>query len=363
MDVTRENFLNTLPKVEESILNCDFIAIDTELSGLRKSNGKLFDEHEERYEALRDGCMGYSVIQLGLSCFKHRQEDTEEDKSTADEEDKNFGSRHDKWQCDSYNFYVFPYKVSGLPKQIDRNIEIQASAVQFLRNNGFSFDELFDKGIGWLNNVEEQEVKNMLSENLARSENTDSDKKAFAIPAEHQDFVNNVIQQIEAFVQDDTTTTDDKLDLPSSSPFERKMVYEAVKSSPLNSLIEVQTCKGSSSREQYLSVCKSNKEAKAQKVSNLLTEGCGISRVIQCLTKSQKPLVGHNFLLDIMHLIDQFLYPLPKSYLEFKEMVRCLFPIMYDTKFISNTSDFKDLIKCKFIHISNKMIINRLSFS
>lgn len=54
--------------------------------------------------------------------------------------------------------------------------------------------------------------------------------------------------------------------------------------------------------------------------------------------------MGHNFLLDIIHVIDKFMTPIPTDYEEFKECVHCLFPRIIDTKFMASQFPFKEHI-------------------
>ncbi|KAI1293799.1 Poly(A)-specific ribonuclease PARN [Halotydeus destructor] len=322
MDVTRDNFVALLPEIEEAIKTSDFVAIDTEFSGLRKGkSGNLFDVHEERYTKLKTGCMDYSLIQLGLSCFKKLPEGR-------------------NYCCHSYNLYVFPYKVSGIPKTFDRSFELQPAAIQFLRLHGFDFNHLFDKGINWLTVEETTEVEKLLMDSLEKIEAVD-DKGSFTVKAEHQEYVNNVMQQIEDFVNSDETK---KLDLAASTPYQRKMIYDSLQSKDFYKDISIQTCTEKIKREHYLSITKSSKEERLMKTKDILTEATGISGIVQLLVKYAKPVIGHNLLLDLMHVINQFVTPLPATYKEFKQTVHSLFPAVYDTKFIASTLDFKQIL-------------------
>lgn len=152
MDVTRSTFLDVLPEIEEAVAKCDFLSIDEELSGLRKGRGgDVFDLQEERYRKMRDACMGYSIIQFGLSCFRKQEGDT------------------NSYLCHTFNIFIFPYKVLGLPRQPEKNVELQASAVLFLRSHGFDFNRLFDEGISFLTLREEQECEQACRDNEERT--------------------------------------------------------------------------------------------------------------------------------------------------------------------------------------------------
>lgn len=60
----------------------------------------------------------------------------------------------------------------------------------------------------------------------------------------------------------------------------------------------------------------------------------GFRRVFKLLTSLNKPIIGHNLMQDLMIIINNFEAPLPRSYLQFKQLTNRLFPIIFDTKTI-----------------------------
>lgn len=66
-----------------------------------------------------------------------------------------------------------------------------------------------------------------------------------------------------------------------------------------------------------------------------LDQSIGFSRVIDVLSKSKKPIVGHNALLDFVYVFNQFYKPLPPTLAEFKQELVELFPVIYDTKHVA----------------------------
>ncbi|XP_064913617.1 poly(A)-specific ribonuclease PNLDC1 isoform X4 [Columba livia] len=69
----------------------------------------------------------------------------------------------------------------------------------------------------------------------------------------------------------------------------------------------------------------------------ILLSARGFTNLFQTLVKAKKPLVGHNMLMDLMHLHDKFYKPLPESYEEFKRNIHILFPVLIDTKTITKS--------------------------
>lgn len=78
------------PEIRNSIKNCSFMAIDTELTGLRASSQRdnYFDTMEERYQVIRETSNKFLIIQFGLVTFFY------------DEETDSFTHK-------AYNFYTY----------------------------------------------------------------------------------------------------------------------------------------------------------------------------------------------------------------------------------------------------------------
>ena len=92
MDVTSCNFLELLPLVEASIASADFVAFDTEFSGLnvgRDDEGHDYDTVEDGYQKLKHCCQRMNAFQVGLATFRW------------DAKKKTYSIR-------PFNFYVFP---------------------------------------------------------------------------------------------------------------------------------------------------------------------------------------------------------------------------------------------------------------
>lgn len=69
---------------------------------------------------------------------------------------------------------------------------------------------------------------------------------------------------------------------------------------------------------------------------NLMSYLLGFSQIIDLLAKYQKPIIGHNNFLDLVLLHNQFIGPLPNKYDAFKKNINNMFPIIFDTKYISH---------------------------
>lgn len=72
----------------------------------------------------------------------------------------------------------------------------------------------------------------------------------------------------------------------------------------------------------------------------------GFRKVIDFLSSSGKPVVGHNMFLDLCHCFHHFHRDLPNEYQDFKQSAAKLFPNLFDTKYLcSNAPSFQEYVK------------------
>ena len=58
----------------------------------------------------------------------------------------------------------------------------------------------------------------------------------------------------------------------------------------------------------------------------------GFSSVFNMLVELKKPLLGHNMFYDLLLMYEKFYEPLPVQYVDFKQQLHSLFPLIVDTK-------------------------------
>ena len=61
----------------------------------------------------------------------------------------------------------------------------------------------------------------------------------------------------------------------------------------------------------------------------------GFSLVIATLIESKKPLIGHNPMYDWLFVYNQFIAPLPATYVDFISQWSKMFPYTYDNKVLT----------------------------
>ena len=74
VDVTKGNFLTLEPTIRLQIKNCDFVALDCELSGLGDRKKLNASSIEDRFENASIVAKTRSIISFGLSIFKEQRE-------------------------------------------------------------------------------------------------------------------------------------------------------------------------------------------------------------------------------------------------------------------------------------------------
>lgn len=76
----------------------------------------------------------------------------------------------------------------------------------------------------------------------------------------------------------------------------------------------------------------------SNKMKSLICQELGFSLIVNLLSKSKKPMIGHNTFFDMMFLYDKFIDNLPKDFSEFLVKLNTYFPIIYDTKVLATYS-------------------------
>ena len=127
LDVTRDNFEEVLSAVLEAVNEAQFVAVDTELTGLSSVSNfeDMVDEPRERYTKLRRYATDFAVLQYGVACFRWDE-----------------GSK--KYHVKPFNFYLSA--ATNRDTGIERRFLAQASSIEFLSEYHFDFNKAFHFG-------------------------------------------------------------------------------------------------------------------------------------------------------------------------------------------------------------------------
>uniref|UniRef100_A0A182WJC2 Poly(A)-specific ribonuclease RNA-binding domain-containing protein n=1 Tax=Anopheles minimus TaxID=112268 RepID=A0A182WJC2_9DIPT len=343
MDITKNNFIEQLPLIRETIRNATFFAMDCEFTGLASDRTIMpFDTPEEVYLKMVENSPQYIIVQFGLCAFRveppaEEQKDTEPRVS---------------YKC--YNFFCYPKGRANV-------FSCQGESMRFLADNGFDFNRLFREGLSYANEIEEQRYRADLKERqatraatilaAAEEESSEADSKvdemtevnAIPVPAELQQQVDDTAASIEEFLQSDRPD----LIVGNANAFHRKLIYQMIEqrfqrkiSTSSVSLENNQKAIKVERKRSYEQEQALDEQRRVQENEDLEMK-IGMSLVLQELSKARKLIIGHNMLLDLFYVLRQFFQPLPVDYQEFKKLTKEYFPLLLDTKYLCTNAEIK----------------------
>ncbi|XP_050645174.1 poly(A)-specific ribonuclease PNLDC1 isoform X1 [Macaca thibetana thibetana] len=322
MDLGADEFEESLPLLQELVQEADFVGLDIEFTGLRSNLSgpqqiSLFDLPSEWYLKTRQSVQQFTICQIGLSVF------------SAIEGEAN------KYIAHSCNFFLFPTTFGIL----DSEFSFQASSVQFLNQYGFNYNKFLKNGIPYMNEEQEKKIRHdILTGNWRVRSSPDKDQ------------IKAVIDKVTRWL--DLAKEGDWMTLPGIAGFQAFEVQLVLR----QALPDIWTVlkdegvvvkKVSKQHRWYLQNTSCDRESCWKE--KILLSARGFSVFFQMLVKAQKPLVGHNMMMDLLHLHEKFFRPLPESYDQFKQNIHSLFPVLIDTKNVT-----KDIWKeMNFPRVSN----------
>ncbi|XP_050428249.1 pre-piRNA 3'-exonuclease trimmer-like isoform X2 [Adelges cooleyi] len=314
-EITSENFFSELPIIETKLKDSAFVCFDLEFSKLNDEKHApftFFDTLEERYHKLHLKVSDITCIQLGLSFFVY--------------------DAHDKvFQVSSYSFYTFPktyLKYDGI-------IKFQTSCVEFLCKHNFNFNKLFNNGISYLTDEQENQMKlEMADDSFSDSYLKKSKYRIINEEMCHQ--LKIVTEWYENAIDGDNISVKK---LKSNDPvFTYLLQYHIMNKCEHVCLQEdlhtINIIKITSKDEKSNTLNAKNNEASKQ---ILFKKMLGIKHLLNLLSETKKPLVGHNCAMDILILCNQFYNPLPDTFKEYKSFLSNKFGPIYDTKLMCKT--------------------------
>ncbi|XP_042893459.1 pre-piRNA 3'-exonuclease trimmer-like [Penaeus japonicus] len=305
VDVTEDNFSQLLPQILEDIKRAAFISMDTEFTGLLADaafKGSLFDDGLQRYQKLSCNIRKFMICQMGLAVFK--------------------GIPHTNgYTVTSYNFYLRPHSCTSF----DPTFMCQTSSLEFLQRFKFDFNKWLYGGITSMNTDEENELCKSLTSIFEGQKIVElpytvrdqlSDLGVWAASAKEGDII-TVTQILEATFQ---------FMLVVSIRHRFPDLWASVE----NGEVVIQKVTGDNRQKLEL------QDVDGQKLVECFVDRMlGFTKIFRYLVDTQKPVVLHNCLLDLMLIYKQFHKHLPRSYSTFKSDLHQLFPTIYDTKLLA----------------------------
>ncbi|KAI8055826.1 CAF1 family ribonuclease-domain-containing protein [Syncephalis plumigaleata] len=328
MNVDSSNFNDALALLESAVAEADFVAIDCELTGLQPPGYALSvnDTETIRYEKIRQASNAYRVIQLGVCVFSTKYTDSNSNNDSSNSNNNasskttptSTGKRQ-KVMAQPFNFCVFPKESSEFGRE-ECNFMADASSLRFLASHGFDFNQLVEKGIPYWNHRQESDAMEKFSSNMQKSDIKED--------SENAEFIRQTTETIDNWLQ---SSTDRTLELDASNSYLRRLVYQIVRNKYNGFLV----AKGNGRQVQVKRLTEKEKETLSKNASKaVLIDIMNASQIVRILAKYRKPMVGHNCLLDLGHVMQHFWDDLPKSMERWKYMAYELTTHVIDTKYM-----------------------------
>jgi poly(A)-specific ribonuclease len=314
MNITQENFEELLPRIVEDIKQCDFISIDAEFTGLGLdplTRNDILDTSAERYEKVSKVITQYLPIQIGICTFTYKKDAKQ-------------------YIANPYNFYIFP-KTGNRFFGLDRAFKCQVSSLEFLNQHQFDFSKWISTGIPFVSLDEEERIQKKLQSIVDDSPMNEGDTL--------HDFAQGCIVQVKDFLQN---STEKEMIIKTPSNYHKRVVHQTIKREYVD-LIRFNGFVGCQSQRTHVQLTKLTEEEKQKQIDSSrqnvlqqeLTSLIGFRKVIDAISASSKPLVGHNVFLDMCYIYHNFCRTLPPTVEEFKTAVHNSFPFIYDTKYLA----------------------------
>ncbi|RZF45574.1 hypothetical protein LSTR_LSTR010975 [Laodelphax striatellus] len=270
----------------------------------------LFDVGKDRYEKYKKNIEKFITLQVGLTTF-------------------HFNRDANEYTAKLYNFHIFPRHFAT----VDARFLCQASSWAFLSEYDFDFNKCVRDGLPFLNMEQEKQLKSDLKSDLLFTMEDN-----MAISMDNEKTLQRELSRVGEWLRKNSKEKEAmtisygllKNDV-ALIYFFQKEIRQHFGNVWTNTLAQdIEVLKVSPEERQRL-----ESENRDELDEWIVDQMLGFTKVFRLLAEAKKPLVGHNLLLDLMILYNQFHRPLPNSYTTFKQKITELFPSVYDTKFIS----------------------------
>lgn len=217
INVTRHNFEELFPVIETSINSpfTSFCALDTEFTGLSINHDlkeHYADTLEERYSKLAQTGGKFIITQFGLAVVHYYPPASEE-----------YLELNNHWQVHVFNFYVFPRPYGN----IDERFMCQASALDFLAENGFDFNTCIRDGISYLNTEQTLKYKKRLDKEILNAKKDHASNEVEVKSQHDQEFCANMKTEIQAWLNDEDR--DEILYIQNHNSYRRLLIYQVIR--------------------------------------------------------------------------------------------------------------------------------------
>ncbi|CAG0881662.1 unnamed protein product [Darwinula stevensoni] len=332
------DFIDELDGIKEIIQGSDFLALDLEFTGLRKSmsgglKNNLFDSISDRLKKMQENMMEFLVLQVGLCAFHWVPEAR-------------------KWKYYAYNFNVFPSAEHG-----DLTFPCQVETMKFLLEHGFDFNRVILEGIPFLRPDREEKAKRSFFLKQKAILGQGPSPQRVSVPEKLKPLIVAISERVKNFLDD--PDAGQELNLGDFTAYHRKLIYEEIHER-FQGQMWVESVPGKAGEtEILLHRGKEGLENWGKEPWKKLQNAFEFRKLIDFISSSEKLLIGHNMLLDLLHLEEKFHQDIPQEYGEMKHLLHTRYPKILDMKLVAEWGELADLfmdssLKCMAIRLSKE---------
>ena len=240
------------------------------------------------------------------------------------------------WDTEANLYKAKPYNIDISPVanrvfQYERNFLTQASCLKFLLSKNFDLKKCLDYGVQYLTPEEEAQIRSVPQINV---DNIEAPNALF------RQYVANSKKLIQDWLDD---TDDNKwsfVNLPTKSRGEFNLLQKLVRTEfPQLRILKYWDFAQVEEHPDGAAVARTEEgERDAVRKKEMERQfGCSshLRKIFDEISKWSKPVVGHNVMMDLAHICQCFLGPLPDKFSDFKKMLLSLSPMIIDTKYLA----------------------------
>ncbi|KEG05913.1 putative ribonuclease [Trypanosoma grayi] len=371
MQVNRDNFPAIFPKFVQLLQTCDFFSFDEEMTGINTPDLPecITDTPEESYRAKSTVASRYNIIQVGI-CLFHKEKDATK-------------SAPAQYIARPFNFLLFPNHADDFTAaERSRDVVLSPSSLSFLRRHDMNFQYWVYNGMAYCDGVQEEALRKKHQEKYQKEvfdTKTDAKRKDTQgidlMTEDEKKWFDNAVATAQAFsdriqaaLERAANEKHSDVVFPSQSMVEVAASMDLLQSGGREVFLPPQRSKNVREKfERYLeqnipNISLTFRRQGVMQSGTLhaifpeersrmlikeqthrereLMDMLGFRLVFKALAESNKPCVGHNCFADILFLFASLEGPLPGTLLEFKERMRQVFPIVFDTRYIASRQDY-----------------------
>ena len=327
MDLTTANFADSLTGLIEVVQKADFVAFDTEFTGLQQSMSErpnAMDSYQQRYEKVKRSAEAFMLSQLGICAFS--------------------------WDEKTSQYITHCWNVNTFPRQDDRDppccFVVQPSSLQFLANHKFDFNKWVNSGVPFISKEQEEQQAEQTAARAAKHKANAKGDDEVRITRQHDlDLIADLQKQVS-----EATAPHQILTGPLNG-FQRRIVYQEL--GKLDCVLVVKgsdeenldlKSSGSNSRRLKISLSATTEEheaakeaaekIRAEEIAKAQRDSVGVRAVIDAISAAGVPVVGHNCLLDLAHMFSKFERQMPDEVNAWTGQLHEMFSSVFDTKYL-----------------------------